>query len=236
MTLEKKAALPLAAILGCVLSVNAQAIAVGSYNLYNHPDGSENPPAYGLRLDGLLSGNSSEEYTFDFNHQDSAMTLSYDGSTIVIDGTAFGGEDAGSSYVAGTTAVWTIHFEYEVGISSSANGGVDDLIVNANGANFGSISSNLGTIELSDKASSGTSFRFGDKSGNGHRGFDGISGWGWLMHGSDCLGGTDCENIQYSDWLFTASATTPVTAVPVPGALWLFTSSILGLVAVKRRR
>ena len=161
------------------------------------------------------------------------MTLTYDGSKIIIDGTAFGGEDGGSTYVAGTTALWTIHFEYEVGISQPGDGGLDDLLVNANGANFGTLSSSLGSYEISDKAANnGISFHFGDGNGSGHRGYDGISGWGWLMHGEDCSTGTDCQNIQYSDWLFTA---TP-TAVPVPASLWLFASSLLGLVAAKRRR
>lgn len=56
-------------------ATHASAISIGTYNLHNHPDGSANPPAYGLRLDGLLTGNTNEEYTFDFDHVDSAMTL-----------------------------------------------------------------------------------------------------------------------------------------------------------------
>ncbi len=232
MNLEKTAALPMAALVSCVLSVSAQAITIGSYDLHNHPDGSENPPAYGLRLDGLLTGNSNEEYTFDFNHQDSAMTLTYDGSTIVIDGKAFGGEDNGTGYAAGTTAIWDIHFEYLVGVNQPGDGGLDDVIVNADYANFGTISSNLDNFELSDKSSGGLSFQFGDENGSGHRGESGISGWGWLRHGADCTTGTDCANIQYSDWLFTA---TP-TPVPVPAGIWLFSSALIGLFAAKRKR
>ncbi len=232
MNLEKYVALPMAALSACVVSISAQVITVGSYDLHNHPGGSENPPEYGLRLDGLL-GDNSAEYTFDFNHASSDMNLTFDGSKIVISGSAYGGEDIGSSYDPATTAVWDIHFEYLVGVSQPGDGGLDDLIVTATGANFGSISSNQGSFELSDKAASnGISFHFGDSNGNGHRGADGISGWGWLMHGADCTTGTDCQNVQYSDWLFTA---TP-TAVPVPAAAWLFSTAIIGLFAAKRRR
>jgi hypothetical protein len=36
----------------------SQAVSYGSYTLDNHPDGNQAPPAYGLRLDGLLDGSS----------------------------------------------------------------------------------------------------------------------------------------------------------------------------------
>ncbi|WP_200821155.1 VPLPA-CTERM sorting domain-containing protein [Oceanicoccus sp. KOV_DT_Chl] len=231
MNLEKKSAgkaVALACVLAC--SVPAYAISIGTYSLGNHSDGSESPPAYGLRLDGLLTGASNEEYTFDFDHALSNMTLTYDGTTVVIDGAAYGGEDIGSGYQVGTTAVWDIHFEYIIGVSQPGDGGLDDVRVDTDYNNFGSLSSSLGTFELADKADgSNMSFRFGDESGSGHRGEPGISGWGWLRHGTDCVNESDCVNVQYSDWLFTASP------VPVPAAAWLFGSALIGLVAVKRK-
>ena len=213
---------------------SASAITIGTYELSNHPDGNQSPPPYGLRLDGLLTGNSNEEYTFDFDHVLSYMTLTWDGTKIVIDGQAYGGEDnnnnASPGYVSGTTAVWDIHFEYTIGISQPGDaGGVDDLYVNADGMNFGTISSPLGSYSLEDKADNWLSFQLGDTAnGSGHRGFSGISGWGWVNYGDDCVNDT-CSHVRASDWLFTA------TLVPVPAAVWLFASGLLGLVSVARR-
>jgi len=215
----------------------AGAIAIGTYSMHNHPDGNQAPPLYGLRLDGLRTGNTNEEYTFDFDHALSNMILTWDGSKIIINGQAFGGEDdnitPGGAYVAGTTAVWDIYFEYSVGISSVANGGEVDLVVHADNMNFGTLSSSLGSFTLEDQSdndtSSGLSFQLGDENGAGHRGFNGISGWGWLNHGADCQN-KDCTHIYSSDWLFT------VQPVPVPAAVWLFASGLLGLVGVARRR
>lgn len=221
------------AITSTFAASNANAITVGTYNLSNHLDGSVAPPLYGLRLDGLLTGSTSEEYTFDFDHSDSAMTLTWDGNTIVINGQAFGGEDSGAGYVTGTTAVWDIHFEYTVGVSSTGGeGGLDDVFVHADNANFGTVSSVLGSFELEDQdadSGSGLSFQLGDESGAGHRGFAGISGWGWMNHGANCVVG-DCSHIYASDWLFTASP------VPVPAAVYLFGAGLLGLVGIARRR
>lgn len=235
MNLEKRTT---ARAAGCAFALaigfnalSAHAVSTGTYTLSNHPDGSVNPPPYGLRLDGLLTGSSNEEYTFDFDHVDSAMTLIYDGSTIVIDGVAFGGEDTGGGYAANTTALWEIHFEYTVGVSQpGSDGGLADVFAVEDAANFGTISSSLGDLELSDKTLDSFSFRFGDENGAGHRGADGISGWGWLMHGEDCLQGNDCVNVEYSDWLFTA------VEIPVPAAAWLFGSGLLALAGGKRLR
>ena len=214
--------------LGAFASSGVQAITIGTYTLNNHPDGGIAPPLYGLRLDGLL-GDPSKEYTFDFDHADSNMTLTWDGSSIVIQGQAYGGEDTGNGY--GVTAIWDIYFEYSVGVSQpGGEGGLDDIYVNADNANFGTISSVLGSYQLEDEAGgSGLSFQLGDGNGAGHRGYAGISGWGWMNHGVDCIT-ADCSHIYASDWLFTA------TPVPVPAAAWLFGSGLLAFVGFARRR
>jgi len=214
----------LAALLA-LFATRAAAVTVGTYQLHNHPNGGISPPLYGLRLDGLL-GDPAREYTFDFDHPGSNMTLVWDGNTIVIGGQAYGGEDTGGSYTG--AVIWDIRFEYSVGISQSANGGVDDLLVHANNLNFGTITSSLGSFELEDYAdSSGLSFQFGDEGGSGHRGEPGLSGWGWLNHGADCIT-QNCTHTVASDWLFTASP------VPVPAAVWLFGSGLIGLLGLAR--
>lgn len=78
------------------------------------------------------------------------------------------------------------------------------------------------------KKLSGLAFQFGDENGAGHRGFAGISGWGWLNHGTDCIA-RDCTHIYDGDWLFTAAGTGTTVAV------WLF-GSALGVMGVLRRK
>ena len=77
-----------------------------------------------MRLDGLLTGDTNDIYTFDFDNAQSAISLTYDGSTIVIDGVAYGGQDNGDDgnpgYVANTDALWTIHFVYATVVPVSA--------------------------------------------------------------------------------------------------------------------
>ncbi len=230
MKIESIVFLPLV-VASAFVATNANAITTGTYVLSNHPDGAIQTPLYGLRLDGLL-GDPTKEFTFDFDHASSNMTLVWDGTTIVIDGQAFGGEDTGSGYGVGTTDVWNIHFEYTVGISTpGGEGGVDDLVVTSDNMNFGTISSTtFGSFSLEEEADSGgLAFQLGDEAGAGHRGFAGISGWGWMNHGVDCVN-NNCSHVVASDWLFTASP------VPVPAAVWLFGSGLLGLVGVARRR
>ncbi|SER37966.1 PEP-CTERM protein-sorting domain-containing protein [Nitrosomonas sp. Nm51] len=218
-------------LIGCLLVPHAHAINTGTYVLHNHPDGGIAPPLYGLRLDGLL-GDPAKEYTFDFDHSNSNMLLTWNGSRIVIDGVAYGGEDTGSGYKVGTTALWNIHFEYDTGVSQTANGGLSDLIVNSDNANFGTISSGFGAWELEDQSNNaGLAFQLGDENGSGHRGFAGISGWGWMNHGANCIAG-DCNHIYASDWLFTADP----ARIPLPSTIGLLGTGLLGLMLHRRQK
>ncbi len=131
-------------------SMNASAITTGTYNLHNHPNGNAAEPYYGLRLDGLLSVPSI--YTFDFDHALSSMQLTWDGTKIVIDGSAFGGEDSGAQVMLPEplqSGISISNIPCRSVISQPADGGLDDLKVNANNANFGTIS---GTVGLTDYA------------------------------------------------------------------------------------
>lgn len=228
------------ATLGCLIAPQVNAIAVGTYILKNHKNGSIKTPYYGLRLDGLL-GDASKDYTFDFDDTRSNMKLKWDGATIKIFGQAFGGEDIGSTY--GASTIWDINFEYTVGITQpGTDGGVKDLFVNADNANFGTISGTIGgttyNIELEDQEADGSStlaFQFGDENGSGHRGHKGISGWGWLNHGADCIGG-DCSHVYASDWLFTTESGTPIQEVSEPESILLLGLGLVGLYATSRRK
>ncbi len=195
------------------------------YQLENHPDGSATPPSYGLRLDELYDVTSGHDiFTFDFEDAQSNMLMAFSSDTIRIYGTVYGGRDTGSGYANdGDLGLYTVDFTYSIGVQLDAND--DDTIVLADMQNTGSIITPRGdVIDLIDKSDGNYSFRLGDEDNdNGHRGFDGISGWGWLNHG----GG---PHVTASDWVFTVNP----DPVPAPGAIAL---AALGLgFAGKRRR
>ena len=218
------AALALAPLTSGAAVINPDTV----YELGNHPDGGAASPFYGLRLDGIGTGDTRDIYTFDFEAAGSGMTLFYDddAGTITIGGTAFGGRDAGSSFADGSTDVWQISFTYSdvyaCGSGLCANSG------------SGSVSSLLfGTYNLvAEMGRHDYAFQLN----NDHRGFSGVSGWGWMNHcpqgGEGGNGryenGVGCDNHLYaSDWLFT------IRDVPAPGTLALLG---LGLAGIGLRR
>ncbi|MEL7473776.1 MAG: hypothetical protein AAGK04_10705 [Planctomycetota bacterium] len=209
---------------------NAQ-IAVGIYQLCNHPNGSATPPSYGLRLDELFDVSPDHDvFTFDFEDVDngSDVKLFFDGNSIRITGQAFGGNDIGGQYdpASPLTGVYSFDFIYNVGVQTAP--GDDDLIVNAgvNGANFGSITApDNTTIDLFDRVLGDFSFRFGDNDdGLGYRGAPGLNGWGWFDQGA--VG----NHVRDSDWLFTAK----FIGVPAPAPLAI--AGLGGLLIAQRRR
>lgn len=216
----------LAALAG---TASGAVIAPGTYQLHNHPDGNAQPPQYGMRLDELFNATGNHDiFTFDFNHASSDMRLDYNGSTIHIYGHSWGGRDTGSGYANDVyRGVYGIDFTYTLGVTPNL-GGDDDLgVVPPSMRNFGTITAPLvvgsGPITLADKDSDGYTFRFGDENNDlGHRGFSGISGWGWLIHHFP-----NQPHVADSDWLFTAEL------IPAPGAVSVLA---MGLLAAGRRR
>ena len=204
---------------------DASVIDPGLYRLGNHPDGNAREPGYGLRLDELFDVNpgAHDVFTFDFEEAGSDMFLSYDGSSVHIFGTAFGGLDTGSEYDPAHSSLVAIDFLFSAIAMAS---GDDDLV------STGDDTSHTGTLtwletgeEISLFSFSGShswAFRFGDENDDqGHRGFDGLSGWGWLSYREPGL------RVSASDWLFTGEL------VPAPGALAFLG---LGLLGYGRRR
>ncbi|MBS0190717.1 MAG: hypothetical protein U0573_02345 [Phycisphaerales bacterium] len=215
---------------GALICACAQSalIVPGLYQLHNHPDGGARPPLYGLRLDELYNATADHDiYTFDFDHALSNMKMMVTTSVIHIYGTVYGGRDVGSAYAAeARTGVYTVDFTYSVGVSQVP--GDDDWWVAYGGAmmqNSGTIKSPLGdTIGLVDKQQDNYYFRLGNEDNDaGHRGFSGISGWGWLNHGP-----SGSPHIDSSDWLFTA------TLIPSSGSLAL--AGLAGLITLRRKR
>ncbi len=226
------------ASLGIASEAGAVGITGGNYTLDNHPDGAASSPFYGLRLDGLLSGNSKDIYTFNFTEGGASVGLNYDvtSNTINISGTAYGGLDQGDSY--DSPELFSIDFTYH---NVQQVAGDDDVWVD--GRNAGS---STGTItrqtsgdvyNLADfSGANAYSFRLGDGDNNqGHRGHQGISGWGWLNHAPAPLDPSLSPHLYSSDWLFTAQPKAP--AVPesplTAGALALLVG---GVVVLKRKQ
>lgn len=223
---ELSLSLSVAGLLVVASHSDAAMIALGTYQLHNHPDGNVDPPPYGMRLDELFDITAGhDDFTFDFDAAGSDVRLTYDGTTIHIFGSAFGGRDVGATYaVEPTTGVYTFDFVYSLGVAAVP--GDDDIyVVGPDETNFGSIQPPVGpAISLADKSDGNFVFRFGDEDNDlGHRGFPGISGWGWMTHHFETQG-----HIPNTDWLFTAEL------IPAPSAASLI--GLMGLGALRRRR
>jgi len=235
----------------------AELIVDGLYQLSNHPDGGAAPPLYGLRLDGLGGGSSIYTFDFNYSDADrsSAMFLDLqtqvDGNrTIRIFGDLYGGLNSGSAYAdptGGRVGWWTVDFTYrENGRNSGDGGNFDDVLAGYDPTvGQGEQTSNNGALSWNDPnnaegfAGNGEfelveypptrdyTFRLGDET-DGHRGFDGLSGWGWMNHSG--LGSPPNYTHQAaSDWLFTAE----LRPVPAPSAFLL---GLVGLVSVRVAR
>jgi len=220
------------AALACVVGLPGTAagaiISQGLYALHNHPDGNANPPAYGLKLAELYNVTADhDDFTFDFDDARSSMSMVVTANTLRIFGVVWGGRDIGTAYaVEPTTGLYSVDFLYDIGVVPVA--GDDDLGVlqAASHQNHGTITTPLNDIiALVDEAGDHAyGFRLGDDDNDlGHRGFAGISGWGWLTHGPN-----PDNHIADSDWLFTA------VQVPTPGAMSLAMGA--GVLALRRRR
>ena len=179
----------------------------GTYMLSNHPDGTDfgNGNPHGLILTGLFIDGmyqTGDISVFDFEHPDANMRMNINGDEIRIFGTAFGHLDVDGNFdYDDTPGLWQIDFTYNNADNVS---GDDDISIDAQfaGLNTGTIKQLYGDqveFDLTDEAGSNSfSFQVGDKTDNqGHRGVDGISGWGWLNHSN-----AD-EYVYHSDWLFT---------------------------------
>ena len=222
------------------------------FNLFNHPDGGIAPPLYGMRLDGL-DGDSSHDFTFDFEHPDIGtgmmLVLDTDTSEVTISGQVFGGQDGGAGYVANDfLGLWDVSFTYTANVTFSISG--DDIEIEVTSEDH---SGNTGTIskvgdatkvfDLQDEMGSHSySFRFNNTDDHrfaGHAGFAGpedFAGWGWVNH-APSPGSGDFGHITASDWLFVGRLAPDDSTIPVPTpAAFIAAVPTLGAVMLRRKR
>ena len=207
-----------------------------TFDLFSSEFGAERPPNYGLRLDGLYSGNQRDVYTFEFDGV--TMSVDSDLGTARIFGDLIGGTEGDGE---ARTNSWAIDFTYT------------DLLIDTDGSwEFqDGVSGGEGTLSLDLGAGNFDSFflvefmgsdGFGpDGDGVNCRGTDGPwCGNGWLNHSitpnldaNDPLAVANLDRHLYaSDFLYQGA---PVS-VSEPGTLALLCLGFAGLAASRRRK
>ncbi len=206
-----------------------------SFLLSDHPSGNENPPPYGLRLDGLFAGEAGATggvTTFSFDtYSNTVLRVFMNGSdlNITINGKVYGGEDtgAGTGFGAGD---YQFSMNYTVGVQAIGDGWKVDA---ATMSNFGTLTALTGPVmgevyNLWDMRQNTTAqtlaFRQDDwrLAGSGLEGLGYFVGRGWLdFAGSPSTGDRDL--------LFIGEA------IPTPLAGAMGGLGLMGLAARRRR-
>ncbi len=193
------------------------------YTVHDHPNGTQVPPTYGLRIDDLLS---EGEFTFSFDYIDvsgsAGVIMEYDDvlGEIHIYGRAFGGKDTGTDWDPALRGWIDIDFTYQDDVNvqddCAGNPGNDVYVTSESANNNGSVTldgwGGDAVFAYSGKANtSGCAFILDndtDSKGNSSIANDPSqwSGSGWLMPPTS----------GSRDWLFVAVEAT----VPVEEATW----------------
>lgn len=196
------------------------------YTLKSHPNGGISPPDYGLRLDGL-DGDASHEFTFDFSHPWSNMTMLWDGNgtianpngKLTISGTTYGGEVDVPNDAYFSTSLFKVDFTYDDAFVSG-----NQILANTGTGSITDINGTfISTLSLDAYAGNHSAAFY---MGEGHRNGPGVSGWGWLNHGAFP------SHVYASDWLFSVDKGVPV---PETSTYLLMGSFLLGGALLRRR-
>ncbi len=187
-----------------------------TYQLHSHPDGNQNPPPYGLRLNGLFGGGA---YTFDFDYtsitEDADVKLEYDDVTeeIHIFGRAYGGKDAGTDYDPGLSGWVDIDFTYRANVvngDTPSGGAGPGLYVDPEDlTNNGTVTldgwGGNAVLAINDKQGANP-YSFGFDNDIDSKGNAGIMNDPNIFSGSGWVQGVD---ITDGDWIFTGELLTP---------------------------
>ncbi len=137
-----------------VTALPAHAVSM-QFLLSDHPDGDQNPPPYGLRMDNLFSG-AAGVTTFSFDsYGDTILTVDDSGGplTINIHGTVYGGVASGGNAGYGLGA-YTLDFNFTLNVSPSGSGWI--VGPGSGGVNGGTLTALAGNANFT----AGTVFSF----------------------------------------------------------------------------
>jgi hypothetical protein len=203
-------------LLACVSSIQASTLTPGLYQLLDHPDSAlTNLPvvSYGLRLDQL--GGTAAERTFSATQDGAFVTLDWDGSTAII---------SGSFSNNATNELWTILYTLTPTVMTAE--GFE--VTNASGSGTGTLSNGMTVINLAGKSSSAGVI------------FSALAD-GYRCSGEPCIDGEDTAVAR--GWLTVdgyASGSNDflvqLTPVPLPAALPLLLSGVLGFSVFSRKK
>jgi len=226
----------LAALVGvAVMALAPQAFGETiEYTLCDHPGGNENPPPYGLRLDYKTGGKKQVNL---FSFLDVTGVVDTTTNTFTISGIvthAVGGNvDAPSGEVYAIAAV----IELEGPLDKDELRNPTDAFKKVKGT-----TSELQLALVADNGGSAPGFNgpldwVGKPKKPGkpdfminadHRGFDGLSGYGWVMPEKG-------KHYKAQDWLFTMKPN-PEPPIPEPATMTLLGLGLAGLALRRMRR
>ncbi len=220
------------------------------WNLFDHPDGSENPPPYGLRIDGIeyfyqkfilgtaeqdIVVGDSETWLFSFDHfANTTLSLNDAEDLITIQGELFGGKK-GQNDFGSVDLLYTY----------------DDFIVGeVNGLESFELVSGTGTLTFNAQIQSIAVAQVFNLVNFGPNGLYSADGHRLGNHGCPALNNELCQrqvgrdwlglvaddgtvfHTNYQDFLYTGQ----LEVIPLPAALPLFLTGLAGLAYLRRRK
>lgn len=219
----KKCSAAATLIMGLALYTSSSQALIITHHLMDHPDGNQAPPTYGLRLDGLFSGDADDVYTFSF--LDVEMTIDTGDASdntdgyVEIAGTMLGGT-SGDGKARDTE--WDLFFRYDTNILIEEDGSwiVDG---SSSGANFGYIALGADDIGLADFM--GGQFQPDSHRCSGHSDCGPWVGIGWLSHQTTFDSAT-YTHYDANDFIYTVSE---------PAGIFLLGIGLIGLALARRQ-